>query len=490
MSLVGYAYLVEQLTLAVKPVSPVAQVSGTVSQRIEAQGKLLFPHGVALQDTPLGHLEFAIKHEGINLEVIDAAFEHIQPAELLNRLAQTPNGESIRRLCFLWEWLRGDSLDAPTTPTGKYIDLFPNDIYFTAQHGERHKTYRITNNALGNAQFCPTVRRDVLAGKATLESLLAQAHQLFYQGHSAAVYQRAIHYLYLSETRSSFAIEKETPSAQKEERFVQLLQRVHEYPQLTEDDLVILQNAVVRDVYSQEASYRWRQNWLENSLGRVTYFPPPPAVLQHLMQGWETFTNDSQRGVDILVQAACAAFGFVYLHPFMDGNGRLHRFMFHQVLARHPQLPADMIVPVSAVIMQNIPAYHEVLTGFSQPITRLWDYRRAEIEPYILKAADSRSYRFFNADREVAFLHQMLQQAIEVEMPQEMAWLDGYDQATTALEQRFDLPKKDIAALVRMAWGNGGDLSKHRRKQYAHLPDSVLDEVETVVRQAFQFGND
>ncbi|WP_139282167.1 hypothetical protein [Thiothrix caldifontis] len=79
----------------------------------------------------------------------------------------------------------------------------------------------------------------------------------------------------------------------------------------------------------------------------------------------------------------------------------------------------------------------------------------------------------------------MLQQAIEVEMPQEMAWLDGYDQATTALEQRFDLPKKDIAALVRMAWGNGGHLSKHRRKQYAHLPDSVLDEVETVVRQAF-----
>lgn len=94
----------------------------------------------------------------------------------------------------------------------------------------------------------------MLAGKATLESLLAQAHQLFYQGHSAAVYQRAIHYLYLSETRSSFAIEKETPSAQKEEWFVQLLQRVHEYPQLTEDDLVILQNAVVRDVYSQEVT--------------------------------------------------------------------------------------------------------------------------------------------------------------------------------------------------------------------------------------------
>ncbi|QTR49389.1 Fic family protein [Candidatus Thiothrix anitrata] len=488
MSFLGYARLVEQLKLSVKPVFPAAQLSGTVSQCTRINGKLLFPHGVALQDTPLGHLEFAIKHEGINLEVIDAAFEHIQPEALVTRLTQTPNGESIRRLCFLWEWLRGSTLNTSASPTGKYIDLFPSDVYFTAQHGERHKTYRITNNALGNAQFCPTVRRDALSGSVPLEKLLEQARQLFYQDHSAAVYQRAIHYLYLSETRSSFAIEKETPSAQKEERFVQLLQRVRDYPQLTEDDLVLLQNAVVRDVYSQEASYRWRQNWLENSLGRVTYFPPPPAELSDLMQGWEAFTNDTQRGIDLLVQAACAAFGFVYLHPFMDGNGRLHRFMFHQVLARHPQLPAEMIVPVSAVIMQNIPAYHEVLTGFSQPITQLWDYRRAEMEPYILKTAPSRSYRFFNADREVAFLHQILQQAIEVEMPREIAWLDAYDEATALLEQRFDLPKKDIATLVRMAWSNNGELSKHRRKQYAHLPDKVLDEIESVVKQTFGIG--
>jgi hypothetical protein len=488
MSFIGYAHLVERLKLAVKPVSPVAQISGSVSQRTETHKQLLFPRGVALQDTPLGHLEFAIKQEGINLEVIDAAFEHIPPAALRERLQATPNGESIRRLCFLWEWLRGDALNAATTPAGKYIELFPSDTYVTASHGERNKTYRVTNNALGNARFCPTVRRSALAGCTPLETLLAQLPPLFQHGQSAAVYQRAIQYLYLSETRSSFAIEKETPSAQKEERFVQLLQRVRDYPQLSEDDLVTLQNAVVRDVYSQEASYRWRQNWLENSLGRITYFPPTADALRDLMQGWETFTNDTQRGVDLLVQAACAAFGFVYLHPFMDGNGRLHRFMIHQVLARHPELPTDIIVPVSAVIMQNIPAYHEVLAGFSQPITRLWAYRRAEVEPDIIQSAPARSYRFFSAGREVAFLHQMLQQAIEVEMPQEIAWLEGYDKATTTLEQRFDLPKKDIAALVRMAWGNSGFLSKHRRKQYAHLPDAVLDEVEAVVRRVFSFS--
>ena len=47
-----------------------------------------------------------------------------------------------------------------------------------------------------------------------------------------------------------------------------------------------LQNAVVRDVYSQEASYRTRQNWLEDATGRVTFFPVPQAELARAMRGW------------------------------------------------------------------------------------------------------------------------------------------------------------------------------------------------------------
>lgn len=36
--------------------------------------------------------------------------------------------------------------------------------------------------------------------------------------------------------------------------------------------------------------------------------------------------------VDPLVAAACVSFGFVLIHPFMDGNGRLSRFLFHHQL--------------------------------------------------------------------------------------------------------------------------------------------------------------
>ncbi len=115
-------------------------------------------------------------------------------------------------------------------------------------------------------------------------------------------------------------------------------------------------------MYSQEASCRTRQNWLEDATGRVTFFPVPPAELVRAMRGWEAFISDDHRCSDVLVKAAAAAFGFVYLHPFMDGNGRLHRFLIHHVLTHSGLLPTGTVVPVSAVILKNIPAYLEVLS--------------------------------------------------------------------------------------------------------------------------------
>ena len=58
-----------------------------------------------------------------------------------------------------------------------------------------------------------------------------------------------------------------------------------------------------------------------------------------------------------LVVAAAVAFGFVYVHPFIDGNGRLHRWLIHQVLAAAGYNPPGVVFPVSAAILRNIQSY-------------------------------------------------------------------------------------------------------------------------------------
>ncbi len=487
MATIGYAQLVERLALPVRPVLKPAEVSGSVNRRVDSAERCLFPRGVAIEDTLVGHLEFALRHEGVNLELIDALFEHLPPQDLLTRLAAAPNSAPLRRACHLWEWLTGRVLPATALPTGNYVDLFSPDDYITAGQASNDRKFRVRNNALGSPDFCPIVRRALLPMAPSLSVLLKQAGDALASVSDPALYARALSYLYLSETRSSFEIEREAPSSDKQERFVQLLRRAGETRRVSEDWLVSLQNAVVRDVFSQEASYRTRQNWLEDATGRVSFFPVPQAELARAMSGWEAFVNDRQRCSDVLVKAAAAAFGFVYLHPFFDGNGRLHRFLIHHVLTHSRLLPTGTVLPVSAVILKNVPAYLEVLSGFSQPVTQLWDYVRGEAEPIVTAHPGSRAYRFFDASNEVAFLHRMIQLAVEEEIPRELAWLRGYDQAIERLEAEFDLPKKDLAVLIRMAHSNRGMLSMNRRKQFMYLPSEVLDRIEQVVLEAFGF---
>ena len=485
MASVGYANLIERLALRVRPLHRPASISTAVNRRVDAENGVLFPLGVAIDDTPVGHLEFALRHEGVNLEVIEAALDVIHPESLATHLRVTPTGEHIRRACFLWEWLRGEMLPTDTATGGNYVDMFPSQEYITSVRPRRHPRFRVWDNALGTPDFCPSVRRASLLDVPSLADLLAEAESTLQAVADPELYARALNYLYLSETRGNFAIEREIPSSDKQERFMQILQMAGDPVKADEDWLVGLQNSVVRDDYAKEAGYRNRQNWLEDGSGRLTFLPPPPEALRRAMAGWEAFMGADGRCGDVLIKAACAAFGFVYLHPFMDGNGRLHRFLIHHTLAQAGHLTKGAVLPVSAVILKNIPAYLAVLAAFSRPVTALWDYRRGDPEPLILRNPGSRPYRFFEADREVAFLHDMIRRAVREEIPHELAWLQGYDQAFLRLDRELDLPQKELSALIRMAHSNAGTLSLNRRRQYSYLPISVLDRIEAVVRETF-----
>jgi Fic family protein len=59
--------------------------------------------------------------------------------------------------------------------------------------------------------------------------------------------------------------------------------------------------------------------------------------------------------------AAAIAFGFVFIHPFVDGNGRLHRYIIHHVLAKKEFTKQGVIFPVSASILDHINDYKTVL---------------------------------------------------------------------------------------------------------------------------------
>lgn len=258
---------------------------------------------------------------------------------------------------------------------------------------------------------------------------------------------------------------------------------------MAEDYLVELQNAAITNPLDRAATYRHEQNWLRGPLpgaAGITYVPPPPAMVPALMDEVLLFVNTLPRMIDPLVAAAIAAFGFVFVHPFMDGSGRLSRFLFHYALCQSGRLANGLLLPVSIAMKRNEVAYLNALQSFSLPMRRCWDVRWLDGEHYDFRfRGDDTLYRYWDATPVVQFALEMAKQALEKDLREETEFLERFDQVYREIDQRFDVRGNELTTLVVSALQNNGKVSKHRRKQYRlSVPDAVFDVIEQACEQA------
>ena len=476
MPVVGYAHLCEALSLKVIAPKRVAMIKPVT--RITLIGDCLaVPQSVAPgQDSLFEHVLFALKHEGINLPVLAQTFEQFGPEPFLSELAKSPNGVFIRKACFLWEGLTGRSLDYTTPVRGSVVFLFDPKRYVTGP-STRNSRWRVDFNGLGSLHYCATVERTPQIETLLALDVLGRAKS-FMATLPPEMMDRAIQWAYLHETRDSFAIEKEQPSEEKSRRFVQLLRQAHEGRLLTEDYLVELQNSTVSNPFDKAVAFRHEQNHLHNGLrgaAGVSYVPPAPDLCQELMEELMAFANQPVRDVDPLVAAAVTAFGFVLLHPFMDGNGRLSRFLVHQTLCHYGALENGLLLPVSVAMKHEEQAYLEALKAFSRPSREFWNVTWLDGDQMAFDFIGHPSiYRYWDATRCVEFTLQMARRALEVELREETEFLDRYDRVVKAVNERYDVRGSDLSKLVMMCLDNEGKVSRHRRKQFQY---SVAQEV-------------
>jgi len=106
---VGYAYLIEQFRLPALPL-PVARVvtDALPDRRLRDRGgRMLEEFGRSYQPEPtvIGHLRFALRYEGVNLEVLSLLFDRNGGEEIRVALLAQPTSTVPRRLAHRFEWL-------------------------------------------------------------------------------------------------------------------------------------------------------------------------------------------------------------------------------------------------------------------------------------------------------------------------------------------------------------------------------------------------
>jgi hypothetical protein len=487
-TLAGYSAVIQAHGLKVPAPDSLCAISPKHEVTNKGGWQLYTPRH-APQDTLQAHLTFALKYEGLDLHILNTLFHSIKPDEITAIVQSEPTGSYSRRIWFLYEWLTGITLPLDDVATGNYVELINSKLQYPgpARDSKRH---RVRNNLVGTQAFCPLVRRTEKLDELITQNLSSVASRQMGKTHGDLL-SRAAAFLLLKDSKASYHIEGESPTHNRLERWSRVIGRAGQR-KLSIEELELLQDEVIPD-------QRFITPGLRNEGGfigehdRMTGMPLPdhisakPEDLEALIGGMiETYALLLNSEYNPVLTAALIAFGFVFIHPFEDGNGRIHRYLIHHVLAETGFVPKGLVFPVSAVILDRIEVYRRVLEHFSKRRLDLIEWRPTEKNNVQVLNDTSDLYRFFDATKQAEFLFECVAETVNVTLPAEVDYLEKYDQLSTFIKNFLDMPDNKVDLLIRFLVQNGGQFSKRAiEKEFSKLTDDERQAIETRYRGIF-----
>jgi hypothetical protein len=488
--LAGAAALVHEFGVA----APVRRPSCVSHQHVNASRRVegiwnVFDKRYWPGDELVGQLEFLLKHEDVDLLVLKRIFEALPPAEIEELVRAAPVATYVRRVWFLYETLTSQILQVDDAPRVSAIDLLDPKAYFTGKP-RLSRRHRVRDNLLGTGRYSPTIRRTARLEQAVARDLAAQARDIVGRTGDHLV-SRAASFLLLADSQASFQIEGERPPRNRLERWGRAVLQAGRHP-LTLDEIVRLHTVLIEDRRFVRAGLRSDGVFLgeRDHLGD----PLPEFIgarsqdLPDLMAGLLD-ANDRMRGdgLDPVLQAAATAFGFVYIHPFEDGNGRLHRCLIHHVLAERRFAPPNMVFPVSSVMLDRIDEYRTTLQGHSGPLVPYIDWRPTPDRNVDVLNDTADLYRYFDCTQTAEFLYACVQHTVDTDLPREIDYLRRHDLALQRIMEAVEMPDRVAENLMMFIRQNHGTLSKTRREgEFKQLTDDEVRRVERIVTDAFE----
>lgn len=500
MPQIGYQWLSNQY--GVVPVHPFAVQSEIGRTRFTSTDgdirREVYPEPYRPSPTLPDNLTFAFRHEGIHLEFL--ARLYAIPAvrgELDAWVQREPTGAYARRACFFYEWLMPERLNAPDTVRGNYVEAL-NPAEFVVGAVVNNARWRVRDNLPGNRDFCPVIRRVEAVQRAETYDFASPLADLEADYGIDLILRSAV-WLTVKESRASFLIEREQDDEDRIRRFAAVMESEcgrHADP-FDAATLDVLQRGILG-----RSALRYGIRRSPVYVGHVARYQP---VVDYIAPAWERidamlgglsrFLARTAGGAPI-VRAAAASFGFVYVHPMADGNGRISRFLINDILRRDGAVPAPIILPVSATITHSTrdrAAYDKVLERFSRPLMKHYADRYefgktavgedgVEYNLHFHAYDDALpAWRYPDLTAHVIYLADVIDATLTQEMRTEARFLHSNDTARRAIKEFLEAPDTDLDAIIRSIRQNANSVSNSLRKRYP-----LFDERPELIPQIVQ----
>jgi hypothetical protein len=495
--IVGYASIIEKLNFRV-PIPEQISIVCNQNKKYESDKWKVFPYKYLPEDNLekseidalYRHLVFALKYEGINMLVFSQLAHHYNEHDLTSLVSIEPEGQYSRRIWFLIEWLLGKELTGKKKLTKRsYIRLVDDKLQYTIE-GEKSSRQLVINNLPGTIDFCPLINKTERLEKFISKNYSKQTGE-YLEGLQKDVLQRTSAFLLLKDSKASFTIEGESPKSKRAARWGKAIGQAGT-KNLSKDELLRLQQIVIENARFIDMGLRKKGGFIGEH-DRITGEPIPDHVsarwedLDKLIDGLiKTNTKLLQSNLDPVLAATIIAFGFVFIHPFIDGNGRIHRYLIHHVLARKGFSQQGMIFPISASILDHIDDYRITLESYSSPLLGFIDWEETSDHNVKVLNETIDYYRYFDLTKQAEFLYKCVQDTIENIIPREVAYFTRFDEFKRFIDEEFEMPDSMIALLVRFLEQNNGILSKRARaKEFAPLRPEEIENIEQRYREIF-----
>ena len=494
---VGFQWLKEKYDLSLYSLTHSSYIGNNDTIELTNKGnieQIYGPKYTPKENLDVYHLEFGLKYDHFNLDLLYAVFKRISKEEITEFVKSAPSGKYARKIGFLYEWLTGNTIKLYKPINNNYVDLLESEDYIVGTT-EKSMKWKINNNLLGSSQFCPVIRNSPRL-KKLLETNIKEQIVNLKKDFPADVFKRAIRFLYTKETRSSYEIEREQPSPGRMERFIELMIKAGKEEgetMLEEKRLVELQNAIVDPRFAVK-SFRDFQNYVGEMLGNfqdiIHYICPPPSMVPSLMAGLQQTYLKTQGATAPEIRAALLSFAFVFIHPFEDGNGRIHRFLIHDILAHDNIVPNEMIIPISAHMLNNIQEYDNILEKYSGPLMRRVEYNKtAEGGVTIINAGEIEGYyRYPDLTEQCIYLLETIRATLQQDMPDELTFLQRYEEAKRELQRIVDMPDREINWMLLFLHQNKGVFPKRRRDRFNKLTDEEIEQMQQAYKKVYEIN--
>ena len=505
----GGAWLVRRYGLdLVMPLATVSEIGGRRSTHSEdGTARETYVEAMRPDASLRGHLTFHLKHEAPHLELLSRLFAACNPDELATWFTNEPTGQYVRRSCFLYEWLTGNQLAVGPAAPLALVDALDADRVVAASHGKAvpNRRWRVRDNMPGTPAFCPIVRKTpqlVKSMELDVAALLARLGEEFGED----LLMKSAVWMTLRESRSSFEIEGEADKADRIQRFAGVLGRrtgQGDLP-LTEAALAEMQSEILGRVTSlQQFGIRTSPVFVgevHSYQEIVHYVAPPPQDLRPMLEGLAAFLDRTQ-GQSPVMRSAVASFGFVYIHPLADGNGRVHRFLVNDILRRDGVVKDPIILPVSSLITSDGAerrAYDRILEVISRPLmlSLAGRYEFGERIAYpdgitsnLKFTGDDKArpaWRLMDLSRHVAYLAGVVERTINEDMRAQSRYMRNHAHARAAIKDIIEMPDAQIDRVIRSIEANKGVLTTALAKEIPALGhEGVWESIVRALRETF-----